>query len=250
MWKWLHPYAKSETQYQICGKFLPWFAIFAILLISVGWFWGLVIAPTERQQGDAFRIMYVHVPVAIWSMGVYISMAIAAFIGLIWQIRNAYLAMIAMMPVGAVFTFIALATGAIWGKPMWGTWWVWDARLTSELILFFLYLGVLALHVAFSNNETGMKAAAILCIVGVINIPIIHYSVVWWNTLHQPASISAWKKPAIATPMLIPLVMCIFGFLCLFICFTLIRYRTELLNSEQKRQWVKALLLTNTKGEN
>ncbi|MDG6897736.1 heme ABC transporter permease [Actinobacillus delphinicola] len=243
MWKWLHPYAKSEVQYDICGKFIPFFAVLSVLLLVVGLFWGLAIAPADYEQGNAFRIMYIHVPSAIWSMGIYVSMAIAGLIALVWQIKNAYISMIAMAPIGAVFTFIALITGAIWGKPMWGTWWVWDARLTSELILFFLYLGVIALYSAFQNRETGMKAAAILCLVGVINIPIIHYSVVWWNTLHQGASITSFRKSSIAEPMLIPLILCIFGFLALYIWLTLVRYRTDLLLAEQKRPWVKALLL-------
>ena len=145
MWKWLHPYAKSETQYHLCGKLAPFFAILTILLLGAGMVWGLAFAPADYQQGNSFRIMYVHVPAAIWSMGIYVSMAIAGVIGLVWQIKQAHLSIIAMAPIGAVFNFLSLATGAIWGKPMWGTWWVWDARLTSSLILFFLYLGVMAL---------------------------------------------------------------------------------------------------------
>ncbi|MFL7048580.1 heme ABC transporter permease, partial [Vibrio cyclitrophicus] len=187
MWKWLHPYAKAETSYQLAGKLLPWFSILALLCLSAGTVWGLAFAPSDYQQGDSFRIIYIHVPSAIWSMGVYMSMAIAAFIGLVWQVRLSDMAALAMAPIGAVFTFIALLTGAVWGKPMWGAWWVWDARLTSELILLFLYLGVIALHHAFDDQKTAAKAAGILAIVGVINLPIIHFSVEWWNTLHQGA---------------------------------------------------------------
>ncbi len=243
MWKWLHPYAKAETQYQLCTKFSPIFGALTILLLSVGIIWGLAFAPADYLQGNSFRIMYIHVPSAIWSMGIYASMAIAALVALVWQIKHAHLAMIAMAPIGAVFTFIALITGAIWGKPMWGTWWVWDARLTSELILFFLYLGVIALYSAFQNAQTGAKAAGILCLVGVVNLPIIHFSVNWWNTLHQGASITKFEKPSIALPMLMPLILCIFGFLTLYIWFSLVRYRTELLKMDAKRPWVKALLL-------
>lgn len=242
MWKWLHPYAKSETQYRLCGKFIPFFMVLTLLLLGVGVVWGLAYAPADYQQGNSFRIMYVHVPAAIWSMGIYVSMAIAGIIGLVWQIRQAHLSILAMAPIGMVFTFLALVTGAVWGKPMWGTWWVWDARLTSSLILFFLYLGVIALYSAFQDRTTGMKAAAILSIVGVINIPIIHFSVEWWNTLHQGASITKFEKPSIATPMLIPLILCIFGFMALTIWFTLVRYRVELLRDDSKRPWVKNLV--------
>ena len=242
MWKWLHPYAKSETQYHLCGKFIPFFMVLTLLLLGVGVVWGLAYAPADYQQGNSFRIMYVHVPAAIWSMSIYVSMAIAGIIGLVWQIRQAHLSILAMAPIGMVFTFLALVTGAVWGKPMWGTWWVWDARLTSSLILFFLYLGVIALYSAFQDRATGMKAAAILSIVGVINIPIIHFSVEWWNTLHQGASITKFEKPSIATPMLIPLILCIFGFMALTIWFTLVRYRVELLRDDSKRPWVKNLI--------
>ena len=182
MWKWLHPYAKSETQYRLCGKLIPFFAVLTVLLLGTGIVWGLAFAPADYQQGNSFRIIYIHVPASIWAMGLYGSMAVAAIIGLVWQIKQAHLSVMAMAPIGMVFTFLSLSTGAIWGKPMWGTWWVWDARLTASLILFFLYLGVLALYSAFQERSTGMKAAAILCIVGVINLPIIHFSVEWWNT--------------------------------------------------------------------
>ncbi|MDP8080122.1 heme ABC transporter permease [Phocoenobacter skyensis] len=242
MWKWLHPYAKSETQYYLCGKFIPLFAVLSIALLGVGIVWGLAFAPADYQQGNSFRIMYIHVPSAIWSMAVYGSMAIAAVVALVWQIKQAHIAMIAMAPIGATFTFIALVTGAIWGKPMWGTWWVWDARLTAELILFFLYIGVIALYSAFQNEKVGAKAAGILSIVGVINLPIIHFSVEWWNTLHQGASITKFEKPSIATPMLIPLILCIFGFMMLYIWFTLVRYRVELVRSEKNRAWVQNLV--------
>lgn len=241
MWKWLHPYAKSETQYQLCGKLVPVFAVISLALLGVGIVWGLAYAPADYQQGNSFRIMYVHVPAAIWSMSIYVSMAVAGVIGLVWQIKHAQLAIIAMAPVGMVLNFLALATGAIWGKPMWGAWWVWDARLTSALILFFLYLGVIALYSAFQNRTTGMKAASILSIVGVINVPIIHFSVEWWNTLHQAASITKFEKPSIATPMLIPLILCIFGYMALAIWFSLVRYRTELLRDERKRDWAQQL---------
>ncbi len=241
MWKWLHPYAKSETQYRLCGKLIPFFAVLTVLLLGTGIVWGLAFAPADYQQGNSFRIIYIHVPASIWAMGLYGSMAVAAIIGLVWQIKQAHLSVMAMAPIGMVFTFLSLSTGAIWGKPMWGTWWVWDARLTASLILFFLYLGVLALYSAFQDRSTGMKAAAILCIVGVINLPIIHFSVEWWNTLHQGASITKFEKPSIATPMLIPLILTIFGFIMLIIWLILVRYRVALLKEDMKRPWVKEL---------
>lgn len=241
MWKWLHPYAKPETQYGICGKLIPFFMVLTLALLGTGIVWGLAFAPADYQQGNSFRIMYIHVPAAIWSMGLYGSMALAAIIGLVWQIKQAHLSIMAMAPIGAALNLIALFTGAIWGKPMWGTWWVWDARLTASLILFFLYLGVMALYSAFQDRSKGMKAAAVLCIVGVINLPIIHFSVEWWNTLHQGASITKFEKPSIATPMLVPLILTIFGFLALSIWLTLVRYRVALLREDSKRPWVRAL---------
>lgn len=247
MWKWLHPYAKPETQYYLCGKFLPWLAILTIVTILVGVIGGLIFAPTDINQGDAFRIIYIHVPMAIGSMAIYASMALAAFIGLVWQIRQAYLSIIAMAPIGAVFTFLTLVTGAIWGKPMWGTWWVWDARLTSYLLLFFLYLGIMALYSAYQDKRTAGKASAILALVGVINLPVIHFSVQWWNTLHQGATITKFSKPAMATSMLIPLLISLLGFLFLTLFLSLVRYRNELLIADQKRDWVKKLAKNSIK---
>ncbi|TMX70654.1 heme ABC transporter permease [Photobacterium damselae] len=242
MWKWLHPYAKPERCYQLCGTLLPWFSVLAFSLILVGTIWGLMFAPTDYQQGDSFRLIYWHVPAAIWSMGAYVSMAIAAFIGLVWQIRLSDMAAAAMAPVGAVFTFIALFTGAVWGKPMWGTWWVWDARLTSELILLFLYLGVIALYNAFDDHKTAAKAAGLLAIVGVINIPIIHFSVEWGNTLHQGATITKFAKPSMSTDMLWPLLLNIFGYAFFFGVVTMISLRNEILLRESHRPWVRELV--------
>ncbi|MDP2545486.1 heme ABC transporter permease [Photobacterium damselae subsp. piscicida] len=242
MWKWLHPYAKPERCYQLCGTLLPWFSVLAFSLILVGTIWGLMFAPTDYQQGDSFRLIDWHVPAAIWSMGAYVSMAIAAFIGLVWQIRLSDMAAAAMAPVGAVFTFIALFTGAVWGKPMWGTWWVWDARLTSELILLFLYLGIIALYNAFDDHKTAAKAAGLLAIVGVINIPIIHFSVEWWNTLHQGATITKFAKPSMSTDMLWPLLLNIFGYAFFFGVVTMISLRNEILLRESHRPWVRELV--------
>ena len=242
MWKWLHPYAKPETQYRICQRLIPFLGIASLLVLMIAMIWGLAFAPADYQQGNSFRIMYIHVPAAIWSMGIYASMAIAALVALVWQIKQANIAMVAMAPIGAVFTFLALVTGAVWGKPTWGTWWVWDARLTSELILLFLYFGVIALYSAFQDKSIGAKAAGILSIVGVVNLPIIHFSVQWWNTLHQGASITKFEKPSIATEMLIPLLLAILGFMLLSVYLTVVRYRNVLLSAEKKRAWVQTLV--------
>lgn len=241
MWKWLHPYAKSETQYRLLGKIQPVLGVIALLMLATAFIWGLAFAPKDYQQGDSYRIIFIHVPAAIWSMGVYGSMAVAALVALVWQIRQAHLAMISMAPIGMVFAFISLVTGAIWGKPMWGTWWVWDARLTSALVLFFLYIGVMALYYAFQDSNTGAKAAGILSIVGVINLPIIHFSVEWWNTLHQGATITKFDKPSMAVEMLIPLLLAIFGSMIFMIWLSILRYRAALLRDEYKRPWVKEL---------
>lgn len=241
MWKWLHPYAKPEQAYRLAGLWLPWFAALSVVTFAVGLVWGLAYAPADYQQGDAFRIIYIHVPAAILSMGAYSSMAIAAFVGLVWQIKTSDMAVAAIAPVGAVFTAIALFTGAAWGKPMWGAWWVWDARLTSELILLFLYLGVIALYNAISDKVLAGRAAGILALVGVINLPIIHYSVEWWNTLHQGASITKFDRPSIASDMLWPLLLMIVAFSAFLGAVTLMRLRNELIRRESHRPWVLQL---------
>ncbi|OFC69041.1 heme ABC transporter permease [Alteromonas confluentis] len=242
MWKWLHPYAKPERAYQLCNTLLPWFALPAVVCLVVGTIWGLAYAPQDYQQGDSFRIIYIHVPSAMLSMSTYVAMAIAALVGMVWQWRTAYMAMIAMAPVGAVMTFIALLTGAAWGKPMWGAWWVWDARLTSELILLFLYFGVIALYTAFEDKQQAGKAAGVMALVGVVNIPIIHYSVEWWNTLHQGSTITKFDKPSIATEMLWPLLLNIFGFALFIALVTTMRLKNEIIRREMHRPWVQMLV--------
>ncbi|WP_111976663.1 heme ABC transporter permease [Algibacillus agarilyticus] len=245
MFKWLHPYAKPENAYTLSEKIYAFVIPLATLCLIVGSLWGLLFAPTDYQQGESFRLIYFHVPAAIWSMGAYTTMGVLGFCALVWQIRTLELAVIAIAPIGAIFTILALATGAIWGKPMWGTWWVWDARLTSELILLFLYLGVFALYFSFDDKRTGGKAACILAVVGIVNVPIIHYSVEWWNTLHQGATITKFDKPSIAGDMLWPLLINIVGFLLLFIALSSYRFATELAKSEAHRKWVLKLVRKN-----
>ncbi|GLR10611.1 heme ABC transporter permease [Mixta theicola] len=240
MWKWIHQLAKPERLYQFSGRLVPGFALLATVALFIGWSWGFGFAPADYQQGESYRIIYIHVPAAIWSMGIYSAMAVAAFTGLVWQMKMADLAAAAMAPVGAIFTFIALITGSAWGKPMWGTWWIWDARLTSELVLLFLYMGVIALYNAFDDRRLAGRAASILILVGVVNIPIIHFSVQWWNTLHQGSS--GMLQQAIAPEMRVPLRWSIIGYLLLFITLTLMRLRNLILLSERHRPWVAALV--------
>lgn len=242
MFKWLHPLAKPETLYHFCGKLSPWLMASALFTLLLGNIWGLGFTPTDYQQGDSYRIIHIHVPSAIMSMGAYLAMAIAAFTALVWQIKTAQWAVLAIAPIGAVFTAIALLTGMAWGKPMWGTWWVWDARLTSELILLFLYFGVMALHGAFSDRQTGAKVASLLAVIGSINLPIIHFSVEWWNTLHQGATITKFAKPSIDTSMLWPLLISLLAFKLLLLWLTCVRLRTAILENEQHRPWVKQLV--------
>lgn len=242
MWKWLHPYAKAEKSYALAGKWMPYFLVITVITFIVGMVWGLVFAPADYQQGESFRIIYIHVPAAMMAMAAYSTMAIAALIALVWQIRLSEMMLAATAPIGAVYTFIALFTGAAWGKPMWGAWWVWDARLTSELILLFVYIGIIALYNAFSDKALAGKAASILTLVGVINLPIIHFSVVWWNTLHQGATITKFDKPSIATEMLIPLLLMIICFAAFLGFMSLYRFRNEILQRESHRPWVIALI--------
>ncbi|MFS1424988.1 heme ABC transporter permease [Shewanella sp. 10N.286.48.B5] len=244
MWKWLHSYADPERAYKLASTLLPWFAFSAILFISVGTIWGMLFAPMDYQQGESFRIIYIHVPAASMSMAAYMAMASASFVGIVWQIKAADWVAASIAPIGAVITFIALLTGAAWGKPMWGTWWVWDARLTSELVLLFLYLGVISLYASFEDKVLAARAAGILAIVGVINIPIIKYSVDWWSSLHQPATIKITEKSSMPMEMLAPLLINIVGFGLMIGAITLLRYKAEILARNGMRPWVRELAKT------
>ena len=247
MWKWLHPYANPEISYHFAGKILPWCIRLTVIFLSIGIVWALLFAPADYQQGDTFRIFYLHVPAAMLSMGIYLGMAIAALSSVVWQLKLADASAAAMAPIGATFTFIALVTGSAWGKPMWGTWWIWDARLTSELVLLFLYLGVIALHNAFEDKTLAGKAAGILALVGVINLPIIKYSVEWWNTLHQGATVSKLGKPAMTADMFWPFLICFLGFAFLVSALICLRFRTEILNRNSMRPWVRELVTQEEK---
>ena len=207
----------------------PWTATLTVLCLAGGLYFALFASPTDYQMGESVRLMYVHVPSAWMALFSYVNVAIAGAVLLVWKHPLAELAGRAMAPVGACFTALCLITGSLWGQPMWGTWWVWDARLTSVLILFFLYLGYIALSNAFDDPTRGGRAAAVLALVGVVNVPIIKFSVDWWNTLHQPASLTRLDAPAIHSSMLLPLLLMAFGFTFYFISLTLIRMRSEIL---------------------
>ncbi len=236
-WAWFHRFASPPYLYRVCGLLAPWFGWAAALLIGYGLYGGLWASPADYQQGDGFRIIYIHVPSAYLSMMGYAVLAVAAAVGLIWRLKLAHAVAVAAAPLGASFTFLALVTGSLWGKPMWGTYWVWDARLTSELILLFLYLGFIALQRAFEDPRSGDRAAAVLALVGVVNLPIIHYSVVWWNSLHQGATVFVGQGSDIAPSMLAPLLSMIFGFTFLFAACLAKRVQAEVLERERNAAW-------------
>ncbi|WP_287028253.1 heme ABC transporter permease [Pseudomonas sp. UBA6310] len=247
-WTWFHKLGSPKWFYEISGRWLPWLACAAALLLVVGTVWALAFAPQDYQQGNSFRIIYIHVPAALLAQSCYIMLAVAGAVGLIWKMKLADVAVQQAAPIGAWMTFIALFTGAVWGKPTWGAWWVWDARLTSMLILLFLYFGIIALGQAISNRDSAAKACAVLAIVGVVNIPIIKYSVEWWNTLHQPATFKLTEKPAMPAEMWVPLLIMVIGFYCFFACVLLMRMRLEVLRREARSSWAKAEVRARVEG--
>jgi heme exporter protein C len=242
MWEFIHKFGSPPHFWRLSGAMLPWFGWIALVLITVGTVGGLWIAPPDYQQLDAFRIIYFHVPSAWLSQFGYVLMAAAAAVGLVWRIKLAHAVAAACAPIGASFTVVALATGSIWGKPMWGTWWVWDARLTATLVLLFLYFGYMALRAAIDDENRADRASGLLAIIGVINIPIIKYSVEWWNTLHQPATISKLGKPAMDPSMLVPLLVMWLGFTFFFFAVLMVRTRAEILSRERNKKWLRDVI--------
>ncbi|MBR9828506.1 MAG: heme ABC transporter permease [Oceanospirillales bacterium] len=240
--RWFYQLASPRWCYQITGKLLPWFMGTTLLLLLGGTVWALLFAPADYQQGNSFRIIYLHVPAAILAQSAYMLMAVAGAVGLIWKMKVADMVLKSAAPIGASMAVLALLTGAIWGKPTWGSWWVWDARLTSMLILFFLYLGVMALNSAIENESTAAQASAVLALVGLVNIPIIKYSVEWWNTLHQPATFTLTEKPAMPVEMWLPLLVMVIGFYCFFAVSLMQRLRNEIIWRERRTGWVRELL--------
>jgi heme exporter protein C len=238
-WTWLHRFGSPPHFYRVAGTLTPWFAWPAGILIIVGWVWGLVFAPTEAIQSDAYRIIFLHVPSAWLSLMSYTALAVAAAVGLIWRIKVAHAVATAIAPAGAVFTVLALVTGMLWGQPMWGTYWSWrDPRLVFELVLLFLFLGYLALRSATDDENRADRASALLATVGIVNVPLVHYSVVWWNSLHQGSSVLRADGPSMPASMLWPLLLSALGFTFYFGAVMLPRARAEVLRRERSGTWL------------
>jgi heme exporter protein C len=240
----LHRFANPGQFLRLSGRVLPWLAVASLLFTAAGLVWGLFYAPADWQQGDAVRIMYVHVPAAWLASGGYVALALCSASSLVWRHPLADLAAAEISPVGAGVTALCLATGSLWGKPMWGAWWVWDARLTSVLVLFFLYLGHVALVRAFDDTERGARAGAILALVGVVNLPIIKFSVDWWNTLHQPATITLTGAPTMYIGMLWPLFVSAIGLTLGFAAVVMARTRAAVMERR-----IRSLLLARARQE-
>ncbi|HET7561204.1 MAG TPA: heme ABC transporter permease [Rhodanobacteraceae bacterium] len=239
---WMHWLGSPPNFYRFAGKLRPWLLAAAIVAAVIGLYGGLVLAPPDYQQGDAYRIIFIHVPSAWMSLAIYVGMAIAGLIALVWRVKLAEVIAMESAPIGAAFTLITLVTGSLWGKPMWGTWWTWGARLTSELVLFFLYLGVIGLFHAFEDRRRGARAASLLALIGVVNLPIVHYSVQWWNTLHQGTTVNLLGHSSIATSMLWPLLVMALATHLYYFASILGRARTGLLSLEGGKQWVRELV--------
>src|SRR6187549_17886 len=241
-WTWFHRFGSPPWVYGFATRWAPWFGVAAVLMMLIALYGGLILAPPDYQQKDAFRIVYIHAPVATLSMAVYSTMALAAAVGLIWRMKVAHAAAAACAPIGAWFTVATLATGMLWGKPMWGAYWVWDPRLTSELVLLFLYFGYMGLRAGIEDPVKADKASAMLAVVGVVNVPVIKFSVEWWNSLHQTATVMQLGKPTMDGRMLWPLLLMFLGFALYFITVLLIRLRAELLRRERNASWVREVL--------
>jgi heme exporter protein C len=234
-------FAAPQQFYPLAGRMLPWLWAVTVALTVAGLAVGLLFAPTDFQQGDSYRIIFIHVPAAWMSMVIYVAMAFWAGLGLVLNTRLSSMMATALAPTGALMTFIALWTGALWGKPTWGTWWVWDARLTSELLLLFLYLGFMALQAAAEDPRRADRAGAIVALVGVVNVPIIYFSVKWWNTLHQGSSVSLTRAPSMATTMLSAMLLMVFAYWAYCIAAALQRVRCIILEREKSADWVQRL---------
>ncbi len=241
-WTWFHRFASPPHFYRVAGTLTPWFAWPAGLLIVSALYAGLFLAPPDYQQGEGFRMIYVHAPSAWLSVMIYGVMATAAAVGLIWRMKVAHAAAASCAAIGASFTLVSLVTGMLWGKPMWGTYWVWDPRLTAQLVLLFLYLGYMALRSGIDDLGRADRASAVLAIIGVVNLPIIRYSVEWWNSIHQAPSVMKMERPSMPFDMLAPLLMMLLGFTLLFAALLLVRMRAEVLRRERGASWVKEVV--------
>jgi len=241
-WVWFHRFGSPPHFYRLARRLAPWFGWPAAILCLAGLIGGLGLAPPDYQQGDGFRIIYVHALAAWLSLMVYVVMATSAAVGLIWRMNVAHAVAASCAPIGASFTALALATGMLYGRPMWGTYWEWDPRLTSELLLLFLYLGYMALRSAIDDVARADRASAVLAIVGVVDVPIIHYSVIWWNSLHQAPTVMKFGRPSMPASMLVPLLLMLAGFTCYFGALLLTRARGQILRRERNAHWISAAL--------
>ena len=240
--KWLIEMGSPPLFYKWSTKILPWLFISAILILGMGLFWGLLFAPTDYKQGDVYRILYIHVPSAILGQSIFMFMAFCGFINVIWRAKISGMMLKSAAPIGVSFTLLALVTGSIWGKPTWGTWWVWDARLTSTLILFFIYAALIGLHSTIEDKTKADRAVSILSIVGLAIIPVIKKSVDWWQTLHQPSTFTITSSPSMSPDMYQPLLLCLIGFYLFFALLLTLNLRNEILERERTKNWVKQLL--------
>ncbi len=241
-WAWFHRFGSPPYFYRVATRLTPWFAWPAALLTLAGLIGGLVFAPPDYQQSDAFRIIYIHAPSAWISLMAYSYMAIAAAVGLIWRIKVAHAVAATCAPIGATFTAVSLFTGMIWGQPTWGTYWEWDPRIVFQLVLFFFFLGYIALRSAIDDISRADRTSAVLAIVGVVNVPIVHYSVIWWNSLHQPPSLALTSKPTMPPSMYMPLLLLFLGFTLYFYAVMLTRARAEVLRRERGGNWLRTAL--------
>ena len=240
--KWLISMGSPPFFVKWTSLLLPWLYPFSFFVLILGLIWGIGFAPTDFKQGDVYRIIFIHVPSAILGQSIYLLMAVFGFICLIWRAKIAGMLLRAAAPLGASFTLLALISGSVWGKPTWGTWWVWDARLTSTLILFFLYTGIIGLYSSVDNKQKGDRAASLISVVGVIIVPIIKKSVDWWETLHQPSTFTLTSSPSMTPDMYLPLLVCVIGFYLIFISFLFNRLRVEILLRERRSSWVQEYL--------
>jgi len=242
---WLQ-FSSPKTFFPVLEKLIPLFVVTTVILMSVGLYYGFVLAPTDYQQGDSYRILFIHVPAAWLSMWIYVVMCLFAIVGMVWRIRLSDMMAGALAPTGAMFAVLALWTGALWGKPTWGTFWVWDARLTSELILLFLYFGFIALRAAIDDHRKAARASAVLACVGLINIPIIYFSVKWWNTLHQGATVGLTQKATMEETMLMAMTILNFAFWSYTFVVVLMRLRNDIIENEKSSSWVSSKLGSET----
>jgi heme exporter protein C len=236
---WFHRLGSPPHIYALCEKLTPWLATVTALLIAGGLYGGLVLAPPDYQQGDGFRIIYVHAPSAWLSLMIYSCMASAAAVGLIWRMKVAHAVAASCAGVGAAVTAVSLVTGMLWGKPMWGTYWVWDPRLTAQLILLFLFFGYMALRASYDDASRADRLSAWLAVIGIVNVPIVRFSVEWWNSLHQSPSVMKMARASMPASMLVPLLMMFVGFTLFFVAYLCVRLRAELLRRERQSAWVR-----------